>query len=851
MAEKGSTSLMDDPNPPNHSQPPLSPAGTENSRSNRVFTPRSSTFPDDSDSEFDHVEHTPLHSPGGPDYDDLPPSYEQAQAQALEQARNGPPSHSPNDLQVHRLVLDPAPDPDYSIPESTPPQASHAQSTRNAGRFGNTVPVIEVPGSTQIPVHQIPSSPPDPSTALLNRALEFTQHAPDADLQYAPRLTRTIAIPQERLSPSDSDNSAALPGHDDHHGRHGRHGHRGRRGGPRGPRGRRSHWQQDSTRDSTSETLAADQGLLPTQFLRTYAKALHAHSIRPAEFACFLDGLNILCTSTAATPESLLSSSTNNATSSSTSLVDTYIARCNETFFAPRGLRVRLSSLSSLISALKIPTDQGQKAAAVASALDTFTDAAQHANALYPWIERLELDIPEPSSSTLALQAMGERVRAQAEASSRASVDDAEFFVRGPLPIGGLHLPGPPMAGFHHPIPPMAGFHHAGPPVPGFHPAGLSGVQPHRRGSLQPWSGRGGLGQGFGPGTGFGGPGMRGPPWMGAGPPWRGQGPPMRGQCSPGRGGMPFFGPGGPQRGDPREQRGGGQSWGDWGGEMGKRWGQWGEEFGKAAEVWGVQFGKRAEEWGEDFGKKAGAWGEEIGRKASGSSRSRDGTPNSGYGQPGTTPLVDLNVPTQTAVPGQETGVVGSETPKAHPVKPEDDDDDSSDSDSDSSSSSDDEEDFEDPEKVFVNRVREINGKAASASEKGKKSPEEISRERDAAIAKAQAQKTALELKIEGKRERWAVKRELKAKKRELNKELRTKKRELKAAGKPDREGRRKMKEEWGAKKREHKLLKQEKRKEWRDKKRELKWGRKGPWAAGGEEAAERIVWVLVENLVD
>ncbi|KAF2812946.1 uncharacterized protein BDZ99DRAFT_460276 [Mytilinidion resinicola] len=847
MAEKGSTSLMDEPNPPNHSQPPLSPARTENSRSNRVFTPRSSTFPDDSDSEFDLVEHTPLHSPSGPDYDDFPPSYEQAQAQALEQARNGHQAPNPNDLQVHRLVLDPAADPDYSIPESAP-----LQPTRNADGLGSTVPVVEIPGSTHIPVHQIPSSPPDPSAVLLNRALEFTQHAPDADLQYAPRLTRTIAIPQEDLSPPNPANSTTPPNHGGHHH------HRGRRGGSRGPRGRHGHWQQPSMRDPSSETLAAGQGLASTQFLRTYAKALHTHSIRPAEFASFLDGLNVLCTTTAATPESLLSNSTGNTATPSTSLVDTYIARCNEAFFAPRGLRIRLSSLSSLISSLNIPANHGQKAAAIASALDTSTNASQHAHALYPWIERLELDIPEPSGSMLALQAMGERVRTQTEASSRASVDDADFFVRGP-PIGELNLPAPPVAGFHHAGPPVAGFHHAGSPAGSFHPAGLPGVQPCRRGAFQPWGGRGGLGQGLGPGLGFGAPG--GPPWMGAGSPWRGQGPSMRGQCLPGRGGMPFFGAGGPGersgRGGPRGQHGGGQSWGEWGGEMGKRWGQWGENFGKAAEVWGVNFGKRAEEWGEDIGKKAEAWGEDIGKKASGgSSRLRDRAPNFEHGQPGTPP-VDLSIPTPAAEPGQKTGVVGSEAPTAHPLKKgtedeDEDDDDSSDSDSDSdssSSSSDDEE--EDPEDLFVNRVREINEKAASAAEKGKKSSEEISRERDAAIAKAQAQRTALELKIEGKRERWAVKRELKAKKRELKKELRIRKRELKAGGKLDRGARRKMKEEFGAKKREHKQLKQEKRKEWRDKKRERKWGRKGPWTTGGEEAAEKMVWVLVENLVD
>jgi hypothetical protein len=290
---------------------------------------------------------------------------------------------------------------------------------------------------------------------------------------------------------------------------------------------------------------------------------------------------------------------------------------------------------------------------------------------------------------------------------------------------------------------------------------------------------------------------------------------------------------------------GAGQSWEEWGEELGKRWGAWGENFGKVAEAWGENIGKRAEEWGK-----------EIERKASGESAPARGCPRgagsaSASGQFGT-PLADLRPPMPAAEPGQETGVVTPET-QTHPKKPEDDDDDSSDSDSDSDSyfsSDDDDDDFEDPQALFIDRVREINGKAASAASKGKKSPDEIAHERDLAIEKAQSQKTMLELKIEEKREKRAVKRELRHKKWEDKKELRRKKRELRREGKPDREERRKMKEEWSVKKKEHKLLKQEKRREWREKRRERKLGRKGVGKVE-EEGAERMVWVLVENLGD
>ncbi|OCL08824.1 hypothetical protein AOQ84DRAFT_376394, partial [Glonium stellatum] len=199
MDEHDPPSLIDEPNPQSFSQPPLSPATTTFSHSNRVFTPRSSTFPDDSDSDFDTLEPTPVHSPGGPHYDDLPPSYEEAQAEAVEQARAGYQNLDPNNIHVHRLVLTP----NSTIP-STSPRQTNTQPGRNAEGLGSTVPVTGIASSTDIPVHQIPSSPPDPTKLLLDRVLDFTQHGPDADARYAPRLTRKVAIPQRISPPTDS-----------------------------------------------------------------------------------------------------------------------------------------------------------------------------------------------------------------------------------------------------------------------------------------------------------------------------------------------------------------------------------------------------------------------------------------------------------------------------------------------------------------------------------------------------------------------------------------------------------------------------------------------------------------------
>jgi len=79
---------------------------------------------------------------------------------------------------------------------------------------------------------------------------------------------------------------------------------------------------------------------------------------------------------------------------------------------------------------------------------------------------------------------------------------------------------------------------------------------------------------------------------------------------------------------------------------------------------------------------------------------------------------------------------------------------------------------------------------------------------------------------------------------------MRRRKRELGREWKPDREERRKMKEEWSVKKKEYKLLKREKRREWREKRRERNLGRKGVGEVE-DEGAERMVWVVVENLGD
>jgi hypothetical protein len=235
---------------------------------------------------------------------------------------------------------------------------------------------------------------------------------------------------------------------------------------------------------------------------------------------------------------------------------------------------------------------------------------------------------------------------------------------------------------------------------------------------------------------------------------------------------------------------------------------------------------------------------------------------------------------------GQETGIlredskaeVSTAATKTKTKEADDDDDDDtssisseSSSDSDSDSDSEDEEDYPDTHALFLERMREINAAAETSRAKGKKSPDEIARERDLAIEKAQNQRTAMEVKIEQKRQDRQLKRQQRREKRQQKRELRRKKRELKrehrrvkrelrglnggmAKGK-DKAAKRQQKEEYWQKKRDHKKAKDEARREWREKKWERKRARRenrgrgvGAFLADSSKE-DNMVWVVIENL--
>lgn len=780
-----------------------------------AFTPRSTSIADDSDTEF---EPTPQQSPGGPAYDDLPPSYSEAQHQAISDARNGVVPLDPNQIEAHRLTLNEGPNEpeiwEYRIRgEELDVENERAPEYSNVtDASGNTtVPVQHAESSTNIPVGQsgvrsaAVSTAVEPSAELLNRALNFTRHEPDADAQYAPRLARGIAIPQDNM-----------------------------------------------TNDSVGSV----------QFSRAYAKALHAHSIRPAEFAEFLDGLNAACIASNATIDDLLHSSTTNSTAS---IVQDYIRGANEAFFAPRGLRVSLQSLSGLIDALNIPTERGQRAGAIASALDTSLTTELRAQALHPWIEAIDTNVPAPSAQSSVLREMAEQIRRRGEENAgsvnRQTSDSSTK----------LELEDPPHSGLEDPH-----------------------IEAHRPGTNR----RGRRGRGRGRGN------RRGEPWTPFGPPGRGPfGAPGNGPFGPlsnGPFGPPGFGPRGPPGCNPHgppgytdNASGSSQPYNEWA-ALGQNIGKWGEEFGKRMGDWGQQFGKQAGDWGQNFGNQASTWGQNVGQYASGerggsSAQASGSGPRYGSGAPAA--QTDEALPPAYQPPaGQESGVFRGDEKTSHeppqyeasqvskgkeklskddPYDNDSDDSDSdassissSDSDSDSDSSSD-SDTISNAQSTFLKRVQSINKQAEAAAQKGKKPPSEIASERALAIEKAQQKKLDAEDKVAERRARRAMQKPWQQKRKDHVREYREKKKAMKEAyanggkGKGKSKGKAKVTKttEWKLAKKEYRTKRKELRKErlaakreWRDKKAERMRARREA-RRGDEGVGREMVWVVVENL--
>ncbi|KAF1966644.1 hypothetical protein BU23DRAFT_560057 [Bimuria novae-zelandiae CBS 107.79] len=769
---------------------------------NSGFTPRSSSFPDNIDSDDQDVfDPTPAHSPSGPHYDELPPSYDEAQQQALHYARNGILPPSPDHLGVNGLLLEDA-SPPYEIPAGAEVHAHRATAGEFAREGSRSVPVQHTQNSETVPVGRVGSPPParnatapsvDQASQLLNTALQFTRHEPDADARYASRLTRPIAIPQDVTVPGRKGKALAR--------KEEREDARRERCDAHVP----GAWPGTSSEAlNSAESEKVEE---PAQFLRAYAKSLHGHSIRPAEFLDFLDGLNTLCAATGCTPADLVHTSPESP-NPNIEIVRSYVNATNEAFFAPRGLKVSLYSFASLLDAVKIPEERGQRAGAVASILDPKSTPVKRAQALHPWVEALELNVSEPSISVVMLREMGERFKStRTSPHTQNTQDNAQSPENEKTRLEREYAQRDRVA-VEDDDPPHS--------IPGEYPQSNESRRP-------PFGGR--------RGPGFGG---RGGPWNSFGR----------------EGGRGAHGPFGPPVPPDFEA-------------LGKSIGKWGEEFGKKMEAWGDQFGKEAAEWANDFSKRAsGAGTSTRGSGAAGPSAHRA---VGAFSMAGNHPTAEASVARR-----QETGIYHelSASSRDHvtaeldahaskkAARKQNDDDDASSLSSDSSSDSDSDSDFDADDEnyaieyskaslAFSARVREINVTADASRAKGKKAPADVERERALAIEKAARDKAAIEKKIEQKRTKRAVMREFRTQRSNLKREHRQAMRELRRKSKEWNEAKKSYRE----KKKALRVEKNGVRKQFRDARKVDKGDRRGKLVVGSEYDVGDSVWVVVENL--
>ncbi|EON67215.1 hypothetical protein W97_06468 [Coniosporium apollinis CBS 100218] len=363
-----------------------------NSASSRRSSSFSSNF--SSDSDFVSARSTPAVSvsPHRYDFEDLPPTYEQVQAEGLDPVEDHEhyslaDNHAgANNLRVHRLVWDDN--------ETYPLPTAEDDAEPNAPAYTAT----------------------DPTLQLLDQALQFTRHQPQPDVQNASRLGRRIVVPPLETSTgfARSTNSSCSTS-TQKRGCCGRNKRQAvsesdsvpsSRGGC--CRRRQASVPSSSCRSRTSFPSApsredpefSNQATIP--FARAYSKALHAHGISPAEFIAFIDGLNTL--SLASPAESLAFEP-----SDSQSLALAYLSRANAAFFAPRGLQVRLATLSAIVDGLDVPS-KFSRTTLLARATSPTADAIDRAQTLEPWVEPLDFSVPELSAATIELRQMAARL---------------------------------------------------------------------------------------------------------------------------------------------------------------------------------------------------------------------------------------------------------------------------------------------------------------------------------------------------------------------------------------------------------------------------------------------------------
>jgi hypothetical protein len=121
--------------------------------SNPPYTPHATSIPDDSTTEY---EPTPVHSPaGGPQYEDLPPSYDFA----LSDARNGGAALDASQIEAHRVSANEGPnDPEVWEYRVRGEGAEEPQEHEEAPAYDGHVPVQHVTSSQNIVVGHVGDS---------------------------------------------------------------------------------------------------------------------------------------------------------------------------------------------------------------------------------------------------------------------------------------------------------------------------------------------------------------------------------------------------------------------------------------------------------------------------------------------------------------------------------------------------------------------------------------------------------------------------------------------------------------------------------------------------------------------
>lgn len=114
-------------------------------------TPSATSIPDDSETEYAP---TPLHSPGGPQYEDLPPSYDFA----LNDARSGVASLDASQIEAHRVSASERPDEpevwEYRV-RGEGGEVEEGDEREEAPAYDGHVPVQHVASSASIPVGRV------------------------------------------------------------------------------------------------------------------------------------------------------------------------------------------------------------------------------------------------------------------------------------------------------------------------------------------------------------------------------------------------------------------------------------------------------------------------------------------------------------------------------------------------------------------------------------------------------------------------------------------------------------------------------------------------------------------------